>query len=66
MSKCIHDLAHERIAELLQKALAEAKKAAKVPTLTSVTRERRRMKIKEHLAVCAEWIAACDSMDRGY
>jgi hypothetical protein len=62
----VQDLAHQRIVELIEKALAEAVEAAKEPTLKSIPRERRRRKIREHLAVCAEWIQAMDNIDRGY
>lgn len=64
--KCMHDLAHIRIWELIQKAADVAKEATKVPTLDGPTREELRMKVKEHLAVAAEWIVAMDSIDRGY
>ena len=63
--KGIHDLAHQRIYELLQKACAIAERAMAVPTL-KVSREQLRRQVKEHMGAAIEWITAMDSIDRGY
>jgi hypothetical protein len=62
----VHDLAHVRIHEIIQKAADVAKQAIAVPTLKGPSREKLRMKVKEHLGTAIEWIVAMDNIDRGY
>lgn len=63
--KSVHDLAHQRIHEILQKACAVAERAKATPTL-KVSREQLRRQVKEHLGAAIEWIVAMDNIDRGY
>jgi hypothetical protein len=63
--KSVHDLAHQRIHELLLKAAKVAERAKDTPTL-KVSRKQLRRQVKEHIGAAIEWIVAMDNIDRGY
>jgi len=63
--KSLHDLGHQRIYELLQKACVVAERATAAPTL-KMGRKQLRRQVKEHMGAAIEWIVAMDNIDRGY